>query len=59
MIVNMTAMMRRESRSLLDRARYTKDKAKKTDLLHRALELAVRAESLERQLQSHANRRAS
>jgi hypothetical protein len=48
--INLVAMMRRECRALLDRARETKDHEKKGELLRRVLELAVNAEALERKL---------
>jgi len=48
--INLVAMMRRECKALLDRARDTKDHAKKGELLRRALELAANAEALERKL---------
>jgi len=48
--INLVAMMRRESRTLLIRARETKDNEKRGELLRRVLELSANAEALERRL---------
>ena len=53
--INLVAIMRRECKTLLGRARRTKNHEKKADLLRRALELAANAEALERKLKRPAS----